>query len=46
MKVIVLFGIENMVSDVWIDFLVMEAMYNMELSVLLSIMSMVFWLGK
>ena len=42
MRVIVLFGIENMVSDVWIDFLVMEAMYNMGVSVLLSIMIMVF----
>ena len=31
-----------MVSDVWIDFLVMKAMYNMEVSVLLSIMSMMF----
>ena len=31
-----------MVSDVWIDFLVMEAMYKLEVSVLLSIMNMMF----
>ena len=35
-------GIENMMNDVWIDFLVMETMYKLEVSVLLSIMNMVF----
>ena len=43
-----MFGIENMVSAVWVDyrFLVMEVMYYMEVSVLLSVMSMVFQLGQ
>ena len=31
-----------MVSDVWIDFLVMETMYKLEVSVLLSVMNMMF----
>ena len=41
MRVIVLFGIKDMVSDVC-RFLVMETMYNLEVNVLLSIMDMVF----